>query len=341
MSVSAIHTTPVILGLIFLVNLPFGYWRAGVRKLSRAWFVAIHAPVVLAIGMRLLAGIPFRLVTLPLFVLAFFAGQLIGGKARALFVAAVIAAALAAAPAPLHAGYTSLSATVEELSRRQSVGIESVLFGDRTLVEPHGQSVAANAFIGVYGSDGILSGVAASWRTSRLLPWEVGVGAAFLDLDVNTWTFVISSRSRVWSGGRSAVALEGALGYQFMTERSGDATFIRFEEVDPTGAAPTEFLIDSFHLFHAMVGAVYTTRLWILCPVVDVGWVGTTYRLDGNEWDGGLPPAPGASRRADGGVSKVAFGLGAALDVPRAILFGGMKVIDDAAIVQATLGFDF
>jgi hypothetical protein len=71
-----------VLALIFVVNLPFGYWRAGVRRLSPAWFVAVHAPVVLAIAMRLLAGIPFRLVTLPLFVAAFFAGQMTGGRIR-------------------------------------------------------------------------------------------------------------------------------------------------------------------------------------------------------------------------------------------------------------------
>lgn len=338
---SVIHATPVILGLIFLVNLPFGYWRAGVRKLSRAWFVAVHTPVVLAIGMRLLAGIPFRFATLPLFVLAFFAGQLVGGKVRALFVGAVVVTALAAAPAPSHAGYTSLSATVDELARRQSAGMESALFGDRTLVEPYGHSVAVHPFIGAYATDGILSGISASWHTTRLVPWEVGLGAAVLDLDVTTWTFVVSSGRRVWSNERSAVALEGALGYQFMTERSGEGTFIRFEEVDPTGAAPTEFLIDSFDLFHAMVSAIYTIDLGILRPVVDVGWVATTYRLDGNEWDGTLPPAPGASASEDGGASKVTFGLGAALDVPRAIVFGGMKVIDDAALFQATLGFDF
>jgi hypothetical protein len=80
---SAIHSIWIVLALIFVVNLPFGYWRAGVRKLSPAWFVAVHAPVVLAIAMRLLAGVPFRLVTLPLFVAAFFAGQMTGGKMRA------------------------------------------------------------------------------------------------------------------------------------------------------------------------------------------------------------------------------------------------------------------
>jgi hypothetical protein len=85
---SAIHSIWVILALIFVVNLPFGYWRAGVRKLSRPWFFAVHVPVVLAIGMRLLAGIPFRLVTLPLFVAAFFVGQMAGGMVRSLSVRA-------------------------------------------------------------------------------------------------------------------------------------------------------------------------------------------------------------------------------------------------------------
>lgn len=68
--------------LIFVVNLPFGAWRAGLRKLSPAWFVAIHLPVVLVIGMRILMGVPFRLVTLPLYVAAFFLGQLAGARAR-------------------------------------------------------------------------------------------------------------------------------------------------------------------------------------------------------------------------------------------------------------------
>ena len=61
-----------------LLNLPFGYWRAGCRKLSFAWFVAIHVPVILTIGLRLGLGIPFRFVTLPLYVLAFIGGQFLG-----------------------------------------------------------------------------------------------------------------------------------------------------------------------------------------------------------------------------------------------------------------------
>ncbi len=77
---SAISGVLAIPALIFVINLPFGYWRAGLRKLSFPWFVAIHAPVLLGIGLRFLLGVPFRLATLPLFVAAFFTGQMIGGK---------------------------------------------------------------------------------------------------------------------------------------------------------------------------------------------------------------------------------------------------------------------
>jgi hypothetical protein len=76
------------LGLVALgilaINLPFGFWRGGLRKLSPRWFVAVHAPVPLAIALRWYAGLPFRVATLPLFVAAFFGGQFLGGRLRRL-----------------------------------------------------------------------------------------------------------------------------------------------------------------------------------------------------------------------------------------------------------------
>lgn len=68
--------------VVFIVNLPFGYWRAGLRRLSAAWFVAIHAPVPLVIAMRWLLELPFRWGTLPLFVAAYFGGQFTGARLR-------------------------------------------------------------------------------------------------------------------------------------------------------------------------------------------------------------------------------------------------------------------
>jgi hypothetical protein len=69
----------VALGIL-LVNLPFGWWRAKLRKFSPAWFVAVHAPVPLAITLRWLAGLGFRWELLPLFVASYFGGQLLGSR---------------------------------------------------------------------------------------------------------------------------------------------------------------------------------------------------------------------------------------------------------------------
>ena len=66
-----------------LLNLPFGFWRAGVRKFSLAWFLAVHAPVPLIVGMRFAAGLGWRLATFPVLIGAFFGGQLLGGRIRA------------------------------------------------------------------------------------------------------------------------------------------------------------------------------------------------------------------------------------------------------------------
>jgi hypothetical protein len=66
----------------FVVNVPFGYWRAGVRKFSPAWFVAVHAAVPLVLGLRLVLGLPFRWAIFPLFVAAYFGGQTVGSRWR-------------------------------------------------------------------------------------------------------------------------------------------------------------------------------------------------------------------------------------------------------------------
>ena len=80
-----IQNTWTVAGVILLVNLPFGFWRAGVRKFTLPWFLAVHVPVPIAIGLRFLAGIGFRLGALPVFVAAFFGGQFLGGRLRAAY----------------------------------------------------------------------------------------------------------------------------------------------------------------------------------------------------------------------------------------------------------------
>lgn len=64
----------------FILNLPFGYWRAHAKSRGnrREWFIAIHAPVPLIVLLRLGVGAGLR--EIPLFVAAFFLGQLAGGR---------------------------------------------------------------------------------------------------------------------------------------------------------------------------------------------------------------------------------------------------------------------
>jgi len=67
--------------LTLLINIPFGYWRAHAKKRGRRkeWFAAIHVPVVLLIIVRLALGVQ-SWALIPLNMLAFFTGQLLGGR---------------------------------------------------------------------------------------------------------------------------------------------------------------------------------------------------------------------------------------------------------------------
>ena len=64
----------------FVINIPFGYWRANVRKFSLQFFLAIHIPVALIVLFRFLSGTGFEIITLFFTVPAFFLGQLSGSK---------------------------------------------------------------------------------------------------------------------------------------------------------------------------------------------------------------------------------------------------------------------
>ncbi len=66
--------------IIFIFNLPFGYWRSNVKKFSLQWALAIHLPVPFVVALRLISGIGFAFITYPVLVSAFFFGQFIGGK---------------------------------------------------------------------------------------------------------------------------------------------------------------------------------------------------------------------------------------------------------------------
>ncbi len=63
---------------IFILNIPFGIWRAKVKKFSTQWFFAVHLPVPVIIITRLFMNIPLTLKTFPLFIFFYFSGQFVG-----------------------------------------------------------------------------------------------------------------------------------------------------------------------------------------------------------------------------------------------------------------------
>ncbi len=67
---------------VLVLNLPFGYWRAGVRRFTLSWLLAVHLPVPLVVGLRIVSGLGWQLSTVPFTIGAFLAGQFLGGKLR-------------------------------------------------------------------------------------------------------------------------------------------------------------------------------------------------------------------------------------------------------------------
>ena len=65
---------------VFLLNIPFGYWRANVRRFSTQWFLAIHIPVPIIVALRLFSGIGFGWQTYLFLVGGFFLGQQLGSR---------------------------------------------------------------------------------------------------------------------------------------------------------------------------------------------------------------------------------------------------------------------
>ncbi len=66
--------------LIFVFNVPFGYWRANVKKFSLQWALAIHVPIPFIIILRIVSDVGFGIESYVFFVAAFFLGQLTGKK---------------------------------------------------------------------------------------------------------------------------------------------------------------------------------------------------------------------------------------------------------------------
>ncbi len=68
----------VISLIVFVINVPFGYWRSNVKSFSVQWFLAIHLPVPFIVALRFLSGIGFAWYTYIFLIAAYFMGQKIG-----------------------------------------------------------------------------------------------------------------------------------------------------------------------------------------------------------------------------------------------------------------------
>ncbi len=64
--------------LIFILNVPFGYWRENVKKFSLQWFLSIHVPIPFIILARMYTDLGFQWYTYFFTVTAFFLGQYSG-----------------------------------------------------------------------------------------------------------------------------------------------------------------------------------------------------------------------------------------------------------------------
>jgi len=64
--------------IVFLFNIPFGYWRINVKKFSWQWILAVHIPVPFIIALRLFTSVGFAWYTYVFMVSAFFLGQRLG-----------------------------------------------------------------------------------------------------------------------------------------------------------------------------------------------------------------------------------------------------------------------
>ena len=64
--------------LALVSNIPLGLWRAGTRKLSWQWFMAVHLAVPLIVAMRLGLGVSWTYV--PLLIAMAALGQVLGSR---------------------------------------------------------------------------------------------------------------------------------------------------------------------------------------------------------------------------------------------------------------------
>jgi len=64
---------------VLVLNIPFGFWRAGVRKFSLQWILAVHLPIPFVVTLRVCSGLGWSLASFPFVIAAYLTGQYLGG----------------------------------------------------------------------------------------------------------------------------------------------------------------------------------------------------------------------------------------------------------------------
>ncbi len=75
-------TLLIVAAAVVLLNVPFGFWRAGTRRFTLPWILAVHVPVPFVVALRLSSGLGWKLYTFPVMIGAYFTGQFLGGRVR-------------------------------------------------------------------------------------------------------------------------------------------------------------------------------------------------------------------------------------------------------------------
>ena len=67
---------------VLVLNIPFGSWRAGVRKFSLQWILAVHLPIPFVVALRIFSGLGWSPVSFPFVIAAYLTGQYLGAALR-------------------------------------------------------------------------------------------------------------------------------------------------------------------------------------------------------------------------------------------------------------------
>lgn len=80
MTEGTLPTLVAVAAAVLLINIPFGFWRDSSRRFSLSWILAVHVPVPIVIGLRLVSHLGWKFSTFPVLMGSYFLGQFLGGR---------------------------------------------------------------------------------------------------------------------------------------------------------------------------------------------------------------------------------------------------------------------